>query len=170
MRIFSVLTVAAVSAATVLMPVTGPAIAAPVKALKAAPVQPGSPGSGNLALGPSRGSLAMVAGAPSVPKGTGAGSNATFTTFDLSDRVVLQVHAGSGNLLLRTTDLVLPGISTNLVLGAAFNSLLVGSDISTGAFGNGWRARYGPDIKLIKNDDESITYAAADLATWSREA
>ncbi|WP_433315667.1 RHS repeat-associated core domain-containing protein [Micromonospora sp. CA-269861] len=162
MRVFRMLTVAAVSAATVLMPVSGPALAAPEKAPKAAPVQPGSPGSGSIALGPSKGTLAMVAGPVTVPKGTGAGTNATFTTFDLSDRVVLQVHAGSGNLLLRTTDLVLPGISTNVVLGAAFNSLLVGSEIETGAHGRGWRARTGPDTKLIKNDDNSVTYAAAD--------
>ncbi|MER7591784.1 RHS repeat-associated core domain-containing protein [Micromonospora sp. NPDC127501] len=97
-----------------------------------------------------------------MPEGTGPQHNATFTSFDLSDRVKLQVNAGSGNLLIQTTDLVLPGLKDNLALGTAFNSLLVGSDLDVGAHGRGWRSRGAPDLKLIKADDDSVTYVAAD--------
>ncbi|MEU8115273.1 RHS repeat-associated core domain-containing protein [Micromonospora sp. NPDC048947] len=156
------------AASTVLAaPVAAPAAAKPVpgpgRTKAVAPAQPGSPASGDtIALGPSRGTVALLAGPVSTPKGTGPERNATFTSFDLTDRVKLQVNAGSGNLLFRTTDLVLPGIKDNLVLGAAYNSLLVGGDIEIGAFGRGWLSRSGADIKLIKADDNSLTYVAAD--------
>lgn len=167
MRSSTVYGAAALLVAAVLTPAGEPAVAAPAAAAApsapTAPPQPGSPGStAKIALGPSNGSVALMAGPVSTPKGTGPERNATFTSFDLSDRVKLQVNAGSGNLLLRTTDLVLPGIKENLVLGAAYNSLLVGSDIEIGAHGRGWRTRSGVDVKLIKADDNSITYVAAD--------
>jgi RHS repeat-associated protein len=156
--------VAVLSAAAVVVPVGGPAGAAPATARTVAvPPQPGSPRSGSkIALGPSNGVVSTLAGPVSTPKGTGPEHNATFTSFDLSDRIKLQVNAGSGNLLIRSTDVVLPGIQDNLVLGAAYNSLLVGSDLQIGAYGRGWRSRAGADVKLIEADDKSVTYVAAD--------
>jgi RHS repeat-associated protein len=162
--------VAVVVTAAVTAPVGGPAAAAPApeptpKRATAAvpPTQPGSPGAGDkIVLGPSNGKVALLAGPVETPKGTGPQRNATFSSFDVTDRVKVQVNAGSGNLLVRTTDLVLPGIQDNLALGAAYNSLLVGSDIEIGALGRGWRSRAGADVKLIKADDNSLTYVAAD--------
>jgi RHS repeat-associated protein len=129
----------------------------------APPAQPGSPQSGDkIALGPAKGSVSLMAGPVSVPKGTGPVRNGTFTTFELTDRVTLDVNAGSGNLLIRSTDITLPGIARNLVVGAAYNSLLIGSDIQQGSLGHGWRTRSGVDVKLIKADDNSVTYVASD--------
>ncbi|MEG3633864.1 RHS repeat-associated core domain-containing protein [Micromonospora palythoicola] len=107
---------------------------------------------------------AMAAGAaPSVPKGTGPVRNGTQLSFSLTDRLQAKVNVGSGNLLLTSTELTLPGIAENVTLGASFNSLLLGSDIANGAHGPGWRTRSGVDVRLIEaTDDNSVTYVAAD--------
>jgi YD repeat-containing protein len=153
------ISVAVLAAASALVPVGGPALAAP----RPAPVQPGSPGGDEkVALTKTSVKAAVAVGPLTVPLGLGPERNATFQSYALSDKVSLQVNAASGNLLLRTTDLVLPGIEDNLVLGSVYNSLLVGSDLQTGAMGRGWRARTGADVKLVLNDDASVTYAASD--------
>ncbi|MGW2625559.1 RHS repeat-associated core domain-containing protein [Micromonospora taraxaci] len=86
----------------------------------------------------------------------------THVPFLLADRMEVKVNVGSGNLMVNTTDLTLPGIADNVTLGASFNSLMLGSDLSVGAHGPGWRTRAGQDVKLYKADDGSVTYAAAD--------
>jgi RHS repeat-associated protein len=104
-----------------------------------------------------------AAASSSLPVGTGPVPGETFLTFSLTDRLQAQVNVGSGNLLLRSADLVLPGIEGNVTVGAAYNSLLIGSSIETGAFGHGWRTRSGIDVKLIANsDDTAVTFAAPD--------
>jgi len=116
-----------------------------------------------LVLTASHAPLAMLSSAPSVPMGTGPVAGGTFLTFKLTDRLQAQVNVGSGNLLVRSSDLVLPGIEGNVALGAAYNSLLIGSTIETGALGHGWRSRSGIDVKLIANSgDTSVTFAAPD--------
>ncbi|MEU1589907.1 RHS repeat-associated core domain-containing protein [Micromonospora sp. NPDC005710] len=103
-----------------------------------------------------------AAAAPSVPKGTGPVRNGTFLDFSLTDRLQAKVNVGSGNLVLTSTELTLPGIAENVTLGASFNSLLLGSGIANGAHGPGWRTRSGIDVRLFPADDGSVTYAAAD--------
>ena len=105
----------------------------------------------------------LVAGAaPSVPKGTGPARNATQLSFSLSDRLEAKINVGSGNLMLRSTELTLPGVAENVTIGATFNSLLLGSDLANGSHGPGWRTRSGQDVRLYPADDGSVTYAAAD--------
>ncbi|WP_433269244.1 RHS repeat-associated core domain-containing protein [Micromonospora vinacea] len=106
--------------------------------------------------------VAAAAAAPSVPKGTGPVRNGTFLDFSLTDRLQAKVNVGSGNLVLTSTELTLPGIAENVTLGASFNSLLLGSGIANGAHGPGWRTRSGIDVRLFPADDGSVTYAAAD--------
>ncbi|MFE9191538.1 RHS repeat-associated core domain-containing protein [Micromonospora sp. NPDC007208] len=144
-----------------------PAHAAPpqaaVKPASAPPSQPASPGSPEQrALGPSNAPVSQLDGPISVPIGTGPVRNGLFSTFQLTDRLTAQVNTGSGNLLIRSTDLVLPGIADNVVLGAAYNSLLTGSEVPAGSFGHSWRTRAGVDVRLIRADDGSVTYVAAD--------
>ncbi|MFI1278363.1 RHS repeat-associated core domain-containing protein [Micromonospora sp. NPDC020751] len=86
----------------------------------------------------------------------------TQVSFSLTDRLEAKVNVGSGNLMLLSTDLTLPGTAGNVTLGAAFNSLMLGSDLAVGAHGAGWRTRSGQDVKLYPADDGSVTYAAAD--------
>ncbi|MEE6261867.1 RHS repeat-associated core domain-containing protein [Plantactinospora sonchi] len=159
----SLLTLAASVLAVPALPVSASAQPAPDTTTASRPTQPASPGSPDrLALGPSDAPLAMLTGPVSVPVGTGPVRNGSFTTFNLTDKVVAEVNNGSGNLLVRSTDLVLPGIAENLLLGSAYNSLFTGSDLPTGSLGHGWRTRSGVDVKLIKADDNSVTYVAAD--------
>lgn len=106
---------------------------------------------------------ALAAGAaPSVPKGTGPVRNATELSFSLSDRLEAKINVASGNLMLRSNELTLPGVAGNVIVGATFNSLLLGSDLETGGHGPGWRTRAGHDVRLYPADDGSVTYAAAD--------
>ncbi|WP_246248045.1 RHS repeat-associated core domain-containing protein [Micromonospora maritima] len=100
--------------------------------------------------------------APTVPKGTGPVRNAAQVPFSISDRIQAKVNVGSGNLLITSTELTLPGVAANVTVGAAFNSLLLGTDLPQGAHGPGWRTRAGMDVRLVKADDGSVTYAAAD--------
>ena len=104
--------------------------------------------------------VSAAGAAPSVPKGTGPVRNGTQVAFSLTDRLEAKVNVGSGNLVL-STDLTLPGVAGNVTLGAAFNSLMLGSDLAVGAHGPGWRTRSGQDVKHPA-DDGSVTYAAAD--------
>ncbi|UQU65819.1 DUF6531 domain-containing protein [Couchioplanes caeruleus] len=108
-------------------------------------------------------SAAGVADPPSVPKGTGPLRNATQLSFSLTDRLQMKVNVGSGNLLLTSTEMTMPGISGNVTLGASFNSLLLGSELPRGSLGPGWRSRSGTDVRLYEaSSDKSVTYAAAD--------
>ncbi|WP_236717919.1 DUF6531 domain-containing protein, partial [Actinoplanes sp. TFC3] len=106
---------------------------------------------------------AQVTDPPSVPKGTGPLRNATQLSFSLTDRLTMKVNPGSGNLLLTSTELTLPGITGNTTLGASFNSLLLGTSIANGSLGPGWRSRSGADVRLYEaSSDNSVTYVAAD--------
>jgi RHS repeat-associated protein len=98
---------------------------------------------------------------PAVPVGTGPVPNATFLPFSISDRVSLQVNAGSGNALLTTSDITLPQIGSSLTLGAAYNSLSAGwGPESMGA--NGWSQRQGIDVELYPASDGSVTFLGPD--------
>jgi len=100
--------------------------------------------------------------APSVPVGTGPVSSATFLSFPVSDKVSLQVNAGSGNALVTTSDLTLPEAGSSLTLGADYNSLLVSSVINQGADKNGWRQREGVDVRLYLGSTGTITFLGED--------
>lgn len=109
---------------------------------------------GPLAPRAAAGSLAL---APAIPAGSGPAENATFLHFPISDKVSLQVNAGSGDALLTTSDITVHG--SPLTLGASYNSLLVSSGVATGEMGAyGWRQREGADVQLYPADDGSVTF------------
>ncbi|MEV4639382.1 RHS repeat-associated core domain-containing protein [Actinoplanes sp. NPDC049548] len=118
------------------------------------------------AKAPARADRAVAAGVtdpPSVPKGTGPVRNATQLSFSLTDRLQMKVNVGSGNLLLTSTEMTLPGIAGNVTLGASFNSRFLGADLPQGSLGPGWRSRSGADVRLYEaSSDDSVTYVAAD--------
>jgi YD repeat-containing protein len=103
-----------------------------------------------------------AAAATSLPVGTGPVPGGSFLTFNLTDRLQALVNVGSGNLLVRSSDLVLPGIEGSVVLGADYNSLDIGSSVETGAFGHGWHSRSGIDVQLIANSNGSVTFTGPD--------
>lgn len=141
-----------------------PAAASPISpANGAAKASPRS--SGKVVLGPATGAVQALAAAPDVPKGIGPVHNATFVSAALSDRLEVKINVGSGNLMIRRSDLALPGVKDSVTIGAAYNSLLVGAGLPTGAVGEVWRTRTGIDVRLVKADDGSVTYVAADGVT-----
>ncbi|WP_157431573.1 RHS repeat-associated core domain-containing protein [Actinomadura hibisca] len=108
------------------------------------------------------GPSARAAVAASVPVGIGPVRNGTFLSFNLADYLQLKVNVGSGNAMVRTADLSLPGIGGNLAVGAAYNSLLHAADAPTGIISAGWRTRLGQDVRLYKNSDDSLTFTGPD--------
>jgi RHS repeat-associated protein len=105
---------------------------------------------------------ALLSAAPNLPKGLGPARNATFLTFSLADRLELKINVASGNLLVRSTDITLPGVRSQLILGSAYNSLLLGTAVQTGSLGHGWRTRFGADVRLYPADDATVTFVAPD--------
>ncbi len=105
---------------------------------------------------------AKPAAAASVPVGIGPVRNGTFLSFDLADYLQLKVNVGSGNAMVRTTDMSLPGIGGNVTVGAAYNSLLHAAGVGTGVISPGWRTRLGQDVRLYKNGDDSVTMTGPD--------
>jgi YD repeat-containing protein len=95
---------------------------------------------------------------------TGPRPSATRIPFAISDKVSASVDVGTGNLLVTTNDLVLPGIQHDLELGLDYNSLrrAAGAALPSGSAGAGWAMRVGQDTKLIVNGDNSVLYLAPE--------
>ena len=88
--------------------------------------------------------------------------NATRVDFPVGDRVAASVDVGTGNLLVTTTELSVPGIGSDVQFGMVFNSLLLapGSPLPAGGGGYGWATRLGQDTKLVANSDGTVLYFA----------
>ncbi|MBW8486326.1 DUF6531 domain-containing protein [Actinomadura parmotrematis] len=128
------------------------------------PTSTGSPNAGHAAkVSDFKTPVAALAGSPGVAKGIGPARNATQLPFKVSDKIDLRVNVGSGNALVRSTDLSLPGVKGSLTLGAAYNSLLTPAttSVAVGAHGFGWRTRSGIDVRLFPADSQ-VTYLGPD--------
>ena len=86
---------------------------------------------------------AQAAGVAPLP--VGPRPNATRVEFRAAERVSASVDVGTGNLLVTTTDLTLPGVDQDVQLGLDFNSLLLGagSALPAGAAGRDSRPGSG---------------------------
>ncbi|GAA2149252.1 DUF6531 domain-containing protein [Actinomadura napierensis] len=136
---------------------------APAKTGSSNAGQPTPSGSASSAPAAGSGSAApKAAAAASVPVGIGPVRNGTFLSFGLADYLQLKVNVGSGDAMVRSTDMSLPGIGGNVTVGAVYNSLLHAADVPTGVISPGWRTRLGEDVRLYKNSDNSLTYAGPD--------
>ncbi|ANZ43512.1 hypothetical protein BBK82_43230 [Lentzea guizhouensis] len=95
---------------------------------------------------------------------TGPRPSATRIPFSISDKVSASVDVGTGNLLVTTSDLALPGIQGDLQLGLTYNSLRLGAGtaLPSGSAGAGWAMRVGQDTKVILNSDNSVLYLAPE--------
>jgi RHS repeat-associated protein len=95
---------------------------------------------------------------------TGPRPSATRIPFPISDKVSASVDVGTGNLLLTTSDLAVPGIQGDLQLGLTYNSLRLGTGaaLPSGSAGAGWAMRVGQDTKVILNSDNSVLYLAPE--------
>ncbi|MGZ3145983.1 RHS repeat-associated core domain-containing protein [Lentzea chajnantorensis] len=95
---------------------------------------------------------------------TGPRPSATRIPFSISDKVSASVDVGTGNLLVTTSDLALPGIQGDLQLGLTYNSLRLGTGaaLPSGSAGAGWAMRVGQDTKVVLNSDNSVLYLAPE--------
>lgn len=96
------------------------------------------------------------------PLPVGPRPNATRVDFQVGARIAASVDVGTGNLLVTTTELTLPGVQSDLQLGLDFNSLNLGagSPLPVGAAGKGFAMRFGQDTRLVANTDGTILYLA----------
>ena len=81
----------------------------------------------------------------------GERSHYGFDTFAGDDALTAKVNIASGNLLVRSNDVIDP----EMALDRFYNSASAGR---SGAFGNGWTASLGQDVRLHEAPDGSITY------------
>ena len=112
---------------------------------------------------------ALQTGYVSPALGAGSRPSATRVPFPVGDRISAQVDVGSGNLLVTTNDLTLPGVGQDVTLGVAYNSLQVaaGSRFTegrAGLIGLGWSMRVF-DLSLTVNPDGTVVYRGADGRT-----
>jgi RHS repeat-associated protein len=90
---------------------------------------------------------------------TGDRPGDTFVSRQVGDRITAGVNVGTGNLLVQTTDFTLPGITGQLPLGEAYNSLAVDASAPyrQGRLGWGWTDQ-ATDIRVVQNADGTVTY------------
>ena len=81
--------------------------------------------------------------------------NATRVSFTAGDSVQAGVDVGSGNLYVTVRGLSLPGVNTQIGVGAYYNSLSRG--ISQ-RIGSGWGIDYTTDVRVVQESDASVTY------------
>ncbi|MEU1125603.1 RHS repeat-associated core domain-containing protein [Streptomyces sp. NPDC005899] len=91
--------------------------------------------------------------------GSGARPGATRLSFAVSDHAGAQVDVGSGNLLITTNDLSLPGINGSTGLGLSYNSAAIGTDATSAESPAGYGWRLTPyDVALKVRGEGSVTY------------
>ncbi|MBS2938515.1 RHS repeat-associated core domain-containing protein [Nocardioides sp. J2M5] len=99
---------------------------------------------------------------PSIGALSGAGQRpgATRLSFTAGDSVQAQVDVGSGNLLVTVKGLALPDVNRQVQVGAFYNSAAA-SATPVPRLGRGWGLDYTPDVRLVVNADNSVTYYAS---------
>jgi hypothetical protein len=98
--------------------------------------------------------------------GAGRRPNATTLSFPVDAHTQAQVDVGTGNLLVTSRQLNLPGVTQDVPVGLTYNSLSLGAAATgmTAPAGTGWSLT--PLSPLLKaNSDGSVTYYGASGRT-----
>lgn len=96
---------------------------------------------------------------------TGARTSATRLSFPVSDQVNASVDVATGNLLVTTSGLKLPGVNSQVPIGASFNSLSTISGNTSTPAANGWI--YGlAGAGTLSTVSGGLVLTTADGATW----
>lgn len=94
--------------------------------------------------------------------GAGGRKSATPLPFQLGDRVQGQVDVGTGNLLVVAEGLAAPGVSGDVSVGMAYNSLalvgLASQAVTTNPAGFGWTQTVGLGVRVESQADGSVIY------------
>jgi len=103
---------------------------------------------------------------PSVTGLTGSRVNATALPFQISDQVTATVDVATGNLLVNTRGLILPGVTSSVLIGGTYNSLgwQTGSNSTPAA--NNWSLGLASagSLSLVGSN---VVYTGSDGITWT---
>jgi len=97
---------------------------------------------------------------------TGARPSATALDFPISDQVQASVDVVTGNLMVNTIGLSLPGVNSTIPIGASYNSLGWQTGNTTSAAANNWSMNFASagSLALV---GANVVYTGADGVTWS---
>lgn len=102
------------------------------------------------------------------PKGAGERSDFTFLRWAYTDRGQIAVNVANGNLLVHSTDAVLPGVNgMDVVVDRYYNSLLPAG--SRGSLGQGATTTTGFDTRLSKLAGGSVNLYVGDGSVYTFE-
>lgn len=102
---------------------------------------------------------------PEMTNLTGSRASATNLTFGVSDQVSAQVDVATGNLMLTTNGLSLPGVTSSAPLGAVYNSRSTSIADSNLPDANRWQYAFAAAGSLTSNTS-GVAYIAADGSSW----
>lgn len=103
--------------------------------------------------------------------GAGARKNATTLPFQIGDRVSASVDVGTGNLQVTATGLSAPGVTSDLPVDWAYNSLAIGSggQADQGApFGRGWMPSSTAVLTTEPDGSVVLWSGSGQAATFSK--
>ena len=96
---------------------------------------------------------------------TGSRASATNLSFGISDQTSAQVDVATGNLMLSTVGLSLPGVTSTTPIGASYNSR--GSQASSTMTGDANKWTYALSAAgSLSSNAQGVVYTSADGATW----
>jgi len=96
---------------------------------------------------------------------TGSRPSATNLSFGISDQTSIQVDVATGNLMLSTVGLSLPGVTSTAPIGASYNSRGWQAASSMTGDANKWTYALSAAGSLSSNA-QGVVYTSADGATW----
>jgi len=96
---------------------------------------------------------------------TGSRPSATNLSFGISDQTSAQVDVATGNLMLSTTGLSAPGVSSSVPFGLSYNSRGHQAADSNLPDANRWQYALGAAGELSANS-KGVVYTGADGSTW----
>lgn len=102
---------------------------------------------------------------PATTGQTGARPSATRWNFSVTDRVSASVDVGTGNLMVTTRGLDLPGISGSVPIGATYNSMATNTGSASTIYANGWSYGFG-GAGSLSSVSGGVVYTAGDGGTW----
>lgn len=96
---------------------------------------------------------------------TGERPSATSLPFDISDQVQASVDVATGNLLVSTVGLALPGVNSTIPIGASYNSLGWQTGATSSLSANNWSMGFASagSLSLV---GANVVYTGADGVTW----
>jgi len=97
---------------------------------------------------------------------TGSRPSATALQFPISDQVQASVDVVTGNLMVNTIGLSLPGVNSTIPIGASYNSLGWQTGATTSAAATNWSMNFATagSLALV---GANVVYTGADGVTWS---